>query len=455
LNPARLTGEPIEGVFELATAVVHNEAIITGSEPLTVVTDSPQWSYAVGFRLRSETLKSRPGEGPILVRVQATVESGRIGVIFVGDDVRTVLGTSTEHFQDNGETVLDVLIDPAPASGWLILRNLAPGTPSRCQVRSIQAFRTNKRLARGPSDLTAVLSPDTGAIDLDRLATAAIQARAKARFGNTVVDPLRQNWSDLPAGLIDRRRTTDLMEVPDEELPRTPIRAGATTGKLDVVPVEELARRMGFAEALDYPDGSRHKPLSDWKMEVDDSPIFRYLYRNSLPRRHLEFGTWQGTGTLYCLEECAATVWTLNLAEGEVSEDGTHAYESDSGALIGQFYRQRGFGHRVCQIYCDSRDWDISHYPQDFFDSALIDGGHNPDVVASDTTKALRLLREGGVCMWHDFCPDPEVLERSPASLGVVEAVLTNWTTIRSRMQDIFWIEPSHILLGVVGERPE
>ncbi|HEV3333764.1 MAG TPA: class I SAM-dependent methyltransferase [Bryobacteraceae bacterium] len=221
---------------------------------------------------------------------------------------------------------------------------------------------------------------------------------------------------------------------------------------LDVVPVDDLASRLGFSERLDYPLASRRKPLTDWKMEIDDSPIFRYLYRNFRPRRHLEFGTWQGSGVLYCLEECSATVWTLNLPKGEMSADGTRAYEEDDGASIGRFYQEKGLGHRVCQIYCDSRDWEISNYPPVFFDSVLIDGGHHPSVVRSDTAKALELLRPGGLCMWHDFCPDPLVLHQSPTSLGVVQALLQDWDTVRSRMRDLFWIHPSYILLGILRE---
>ncbi|HQH70675.1 MAG TPA: hypothetical protein PK360_01215, partial [bacterium] len=94
----------------------------------------------------------------------------------------------------------------------------------------------------------------------------------------------------------------------------------------NVVPVQELHQKMGWPALLDYPAASLRKPLTQWKMEIDDSPIFRYLYRHFRPRRHLEFGTWQGTGVLYCLEECEATVWTLNLPRGETLPDGSPAY---------------------------------------------------------------------------------------------------------------------------------
>jgi len=125
------------------------------------------------------------------------------------------------------------------------------------------------------------------------------------------------------------------------------------------------------------------KALDQWKMEEDDAPIFQFLYQTHQPRRHLEFGTWQGWGALLCLESCAATVWTMNLPDGEKRRDGTWAYgervtnasnspqnivvanygedelgainyhRTDAGGYIGRFYREKGLDHRVCQIYCD------------------------------------------------------------------------------------------------------
>jgi predicted O-methyltransferase YrrM len=210
-------------------------------------------------------------------------------------------------------------------------------------------------------------------------------------------------------------------------------------------------------------------------METDDAPIFRYIYRSLKPKRHLEFGTWQGTGVLYCLEECEATVWTINLLEGESLPNGRWAYggvasllkklpkwakrkkagrlkthyQTDSFGFIGRHYRERRLGNRVCQIYCDSREWDISNYPKGFFDTVLVDGGHSEDVVISDTKKAFALLRTGGLIMWHDFCPDGEVYESCSSTKSVVDAISKNLQWIEAQLRDVFWIQPSWILLGI------
>jgi len=214
-------------------------------------------------------------------------------------------------------------------------------------------------------------------------------------------------------------------------------------------------------------------------MERDDAPLLAYLYRHFAPRRHLEFGTWQGYGACLCLENSAATVWTLNLPDGETKPDGTWAYghrvideastppgavtvnyghdeqgprtyhRTDAAGYIGRLYREKNLGHRVCQIYCDTRQWDTANYPPDFFDSALIDGGHTPEVVVSDTRKALAVVRSGGLVMWHDFCPQPEIRTRFNSVSGVTRGLESILPELHSQFTQLAWIDPSWILLGI------
>lgn len=242
-----------------------------------------------------------------------------------------------------------------------------------------------------------------------------------------------------------------------------------------VVPVWELHAALGLSRPFDYPPASLAKPLTAWRMEDDDAPIFRYLYRELQPRRHLEFGTWQGVGALYCLEESAATVWTINLPFGE--SDGPAAYSfhpedesavrawaqrlglpaqaryrTDTLGFIGRRYLERGWGSRVCQIYADSREWETSAYPAGFFDTILIDGGHTAEVAANDTRKAFELVRPGGVVLWHDFCPP--VYDSHASTRGVLESVARCGDWLTAHTERLFWIYPSWILLGVRNATP-
>jgi len=256
--------------------------------------------------------------------------------------------------------------------------------------------------------------------------------------------------------------------------------ARAVEPAIPAVPCEALDERLGFAVPFRPAPESLSKSLVDWKMDADDMPILRYLYRHFRPRRHLEFGTWEGAGVVACLEECDATVWTLNLPDGECWPDGKYAYprkvepgavvpagvtsrpadddivvQSDAGWFVGRLYREKGLGHRVCQVYCDSRDWDTSSYPDGFFDSVLVDGGHTEEIVASDTRKAMRLVRPGGLVLWHDFCPDPDVHARCASPRGVHRAISTSWPWLEHELQDAFWIKPSWLLVGIKRSGPD
>jgi hypothetical protein len=247
---------------------------------------------------------------------------------------------------------------------------------------------------------------------------------------------------------------------------------GRRSINIPIVSVKRLHSKLGFDAPIDYPRSSLLKPLSEWKMEIDDSPIFRYIYRHFRPRRHLEFGTWQGTGALYCLEECDATVWTINIPFGESKSDGSSSYghypeelnsarqwaekiglpkrdsyKTDSLGFIGRFYLEKGMGNRVCQIYCDSKNWDISNYSNDFFDTVLIDGTHEKKAVINDTRKAFQVLKDGGIVLWHDFCPP--VIQEAASTLGVIKAVCEEWKWLCSNTSQLFWIYPSWILVGI------
>jgi predicted O-methyltransferase YrrM len=264
---------------------------------------------------------------------------------------------------------------------------------------------------------------------------------------------------------------------PEAEAPKTrAAREPRPPRTLDRLPVDQLHRPLGLTVPLEYPTASRNKPLTEWRMEEDDAPIFRYLYRHLRPRRHLEIGTWQGQGAIYCLEECAATVWTVNLPFGE-SLNGSAAYghhpaehaairswarriglpdqasyRTDTLGFIGRLYLERGLGHRVHQVYADSLAWDTQNLPPGFFDTILIDGGHAREVVLSDTRKALPLLRPGGVILWHDFCPPAH--EQCGSTRGVHEAVAELLPELRTALDCLFWIQPSWILVGIKEPAP-
>jgi hypothetical protein len=403
--------------FRKHTATIRSEI------PLTVESGTKQWGYALSF-----PVELSDHQAPVIIATRLTVREGTVGVLVVADDLKTVL-TRVPPPAGPGQHCLEIVLKSLTAGPQLVLRN------------------------NTPEDRPCVFTVD--GIDVRPAPPDALSPTSLLR-SVTEGDPPRLNVAKL------RRATA---------APQSVEKAGSVFDLIDIVDVSVLHQRLGLAAPLVYPNASRQKLFLDWKMEDDDAPILRYLYRNVRPRRHLEFGTWAGTGACYCLEECDAAVWTINLLEGELIEgkpaysaaiddapdgavavqhvDGRPVYQTDAGLLIGRRYREAGFGHRVCQIYCDSRVWDTGPYPTDFFDSVLVDGGHREDVVLSDTRKALSVTRPGAVIMWHDFCPDPTVLAAFASVVGVMTALTGNWEEIAASLQDVFWVQPSFLLIGI------
>jgi SAM-dependent methyltransferase len=211
--------KPVKGAFALSDGVVHNAAELSGSGPIMLVTDSRQWSYAAAFPLRAGIIPQEAPSVPLLIRIEMAVHSGCIGAIFVADDLQTVLGTMAEEKPRESGRPLDIVIDPAPVSGWLILRNHAGGgSSSRCSIESIQASLAEPRPAKPGGTLQDILSPETRNIDMVKLSAIVAEAQRESPFSGDPFTVLRQKWSEVPAGLSDRRRTGELASLSDEEL---------------------------------------------------------------------------------------------------------------------------------------------------------------------------------------------------------------------------------------------
>ena len=91
------------------------------------------------------------------------------------------------------------------------------------------------------------------------------------------------------------------------------------------VEVSALHAALGVADPVVLPSAWHDVPLVHWKMDADDL-ILRQVIRQVRPLRYLEFGTWLGDGVLRCVEECDATVWTINVLHGETKPNGQWAY---------------------------------------------------------------------------------------------------------------------------------
>ncbi|HEU5219741.1 MAG TPA: class I SAM-dependent methyltransferase [Gemmatimonadales bacterium] len=131
--------------------------------------------------------------------------------------------------------------------------------------------------------------------------------------------------------------------------------------------------------------------------------------------RLFEFGTCTGkTAYLWARNQPAGgTVTTLTLAPDQVQtysaapgDDRTaEAYAKAESGFTRFLYSGTEAEQHVVQLYGDSKEFDDAPYAASC-DVVFVDGSHAHSYVVSDTAKALRMVRPGGLVLWHDYSPE-------------------------------------------------
>lgn len=136
------------------------------------------------------------------------------------------------------------------------------------------------------------------------------------------------------------------------------------------------------------------------------------------PRKVFEFGTFNGMCTLQmALNTPARTrIYTLDIppeltATLEGSEIDQHLARK-AGAFrfqVGHYFKRSKHARKITQLWGDSATMDFSAYNRQM-DLVFVDASHSYPYVKSDTANAFRMLKPGGVILWHNymdvFCPD-------------------------------------------------
>lgn len=152
------------------------------------------------------------------------------------------------------------------------------------------------------------------------------------------------------------------------------------------------------------------------------------------PRTVLEIGTYQG-GTLFLLATIAdddALLLSVDLPQGRFGG----GYTRRRRKLYRSFSRSR---QRIELLQRDSHDRETQETVERMVaargvDVLLIDGDHSYDGVKSDFLAYSRLVRSGGLIIFHDIVPGPEEnvggvpqFWKELKASGPVEEIVEDW----------------------------
>ncbi len=100
-------------------------------------------------------------------------------------------------------------------------------------------------------------------------------------------------------------------------------------------------------------------------------------------------------------------VFTLNLCvEDQRCFDGWHKQDEllvkENHGKIGRLFRETDVEHKITQLWGDSLTFEFAPYTE-AMDLVFIDGNRQYEYVMSDSENGRRMLRPGGLLVWHDY----------------------------------------------------
>ena len=125
-----------------------------------------------------------------------------------------------------------------------------------------------------------------------------------------------------------------------------------------------------------------------------------------------EFGTCTGKTTYLWAKNSPAEARIITLTLGKNQHADYLAAREDNllatrtalaeSAFDRFIYSGTPVEHKITQLFGDSKRFDETPYLKQC-DLIFIDGSHAYSYVKNDTEKALRMLKEGGLLLWHDY----------------------------------------------------
>ncbi len=144
------------------------------------------------------------------------------------------------------------------------------------------------------------------------------------------------------------------------------------------------------------------------------------LLRDRKPKRILEIGTYRGVTAYHMARNSGdhCRIFTIDLPPDydpreEMKRDHPVKCPETAWVLTRQIgreaFRRTDVEHKITQIYGDSTQYDFDENFPEPFDFIFVDGSHDYEHVRKDSLNALRHLKPGGIVLWHDCGPGPEI----------------------------------------------
>ena len=138
-----------------------------------------------------------------------------------------------------------------------------------------------------------------------------------------------------------------------------------------------------------------------YNTRLDEEILIGIAVVQTQARSLFEIGTFNGETTRRMAEAAGPEghVYTLDLTPETID-----SFKSDwfKGSMIGEKFRDSPVASRITQLYVKANTFDFGPY-YGKMDLVFVDADHEYASVLADSLAALRLVRPGGVILWHDF----------------------------------------------------
>lgn len=141
--------------------------------------------------------------------------------------------------------------------------------------------------------------------------------------------------------------------------------------------------------------------LTPYNLSWEEIVTISQLVSIFSPKSLFEFGTFNGLTTLLLAMNSSddAVVNTIDIVNGEFDFGvDTPFFKKIS---VGEYFLGMPEARKVKQLTGDTTKFDFSEYDEKM-DFIFVDGGHAYDIVMNDSEKAFKMIRPGGMIVWHD-----------------------------------------------------